>query len=98
MKNKMKSLLMVKYESSRKNDAKVGQRIREAIESYEARVNELADASFELEATFSEEIQKRPKKEFVSCEEENKKLKEQRVELEKKVRQLKSERNELNSN
>jgi chromosome segregation ATPase len=43
-------------------DAKVTQRICEAIESYEARVNKLADASFELEATFSEEIQKNSRK------------------------------------
>jgi chromosome segregation ATPase len=66
-------------------DAKVTQRIREAIESYEARVNKLADASFELEATFSEEIQKTAEKRIRVMEEENRKLKEQRRELKNKL-------------
>ncbi|GBC07199.1 hypothetical protein RclHR1_07300001 [Rhizophagus clarus] len=66
-------------------DAKVTQRIREAIESYEARVNKLADASFELEATFSEEIQKTAEKRIRVMEDENKKLKEQRRELKNKL-------------
>ncbi|PKY44666.1 hypothetical protein RhiirA4_443268 [Rhizophagus irregularis] len=87
---------------TRGNDAKVDQRIREAIESYEAKVNKLADTSFELEATFSEEIQKTAEKRTRVMEEENKKLKEQRRELKNKLEAKEAEylecKNECDNN
>ncbi|CAG8631748.1 13839_t:CDS:2 [Funneliformis mosseae] len=66
-------------------DAKVTQRIHEAIELYEERVNKLADTSFELEATFNEEIQKTAERRIHAIEEENKRLKEHKRVLKNKL-------------
>ncbi|CAI2173403.1 7579_t:CDS:1 [Funneliformis geosporum] len=60
-------------------------KIHEAIESYEERVNKLADTSFELETTFNEEIQKTAERRIRAIEEENKKLKEHKRGLKNKL-------------
>ncbi|CAG8699964.1 19156_t:CDS:2 [Gigaspora margarita] len=61
------------------------QRILEAVQQYEDRVNKLEDTSFELENVFSEEIKTTKENKLRSFEEDNQKLKESKREYKEKL-------------
>ncbi|CAG8577827.1 17731_t:CDS:2 [Cetraspora pellucida] len=76
-------------------DETVEQRILEAVQQYEERVNKLEDTSCELENIFTEEIKTSKEDKLRSFEEDNQKLKESKREYKEKLLEKDMEIQEL---